>query len=104
AFGASHVLDAGVLVAGLRDLAARAEAFAKDHGLDVRLLDMGGGLGIPYSMGEDELDVAGLGAGIAEELATWSTRPSLREARLLLEPGRWLVGPAGTFLVRVVRT
>ena len=28
----------------------------------------------------------------------------LREARLLLEPGRWLAGPAGVYLCRVTRT
>jgi diaminopimelate decarboxylase len=28
----------------------------------------------------------------------------LAQARLLLEPGRWLVGPAGVYLCRVVRT
>jgi diaminopimelate decarboxylase len=104
AFGASNVLDAGMLVEGLRRLAARTEALASDHGLDVRLLDMGGGLGIPYQAGVAELDVVALGAGIADEMATWTSRPSLREARVLLEPGRWLVGPAGAFVVRVVRT
>lgn len=104
AFGASNVLEAGVLAEGLRDLAARAEALAADHGLDVRLLDAGGGLGIPYQGGRDELDVTALGDGIADELRTWTSRPSLRDARVLLEPGRWLVGPAGAFLMRVVRT
>jgi diaminopimelate decarboxylase len=104
AFGASNVLAAGVLVAGLRDLARRAEALASDHGLDVRLVDMGGGLGIPYADGDPELDILALGEGIAAEIRTWAGRPSLREARVLLEPGRWLVGPAGAYLTRVVRT
>ena len=104
AFGASNVLDVQVLVAGLRDLAARAEALGSDHGLDVRLIDAGGGLGIPYAAEEPELDLAPLGEGIAAEVATWSGRPALREARVLLEPGRWLVGPAGAYLTRVVRT
>lgn len=104
AFGASNVLEAADLVEGLRRLSARAEALASDHGLDVRLLDMGGGLGIPYQDGEAELDIAALGAGLADELGTWGSRPSFREARVLLEPGRWLVGPAGAFVVRVVRT
>jgi diaminopimelate decarboxylase len=104
AFGASNVLDAAVLVDALHQLAARAEALAADHGLDVRLLDTGGGLGIPYRSTAPELDLQALGAGIAAELATWAGRSSLREARVLLEPGRWLVGPAGAYLARVVRT
>jgi diaminopimelate decarboxylase len=104
AFGASNVLDPAVLVASLRDLAMRSEAFAADHGLDVRLLDAGGGLGIPYRSGAPELDVAAMGDGIAAELRTWDDRAALREARVLLEPGRWLTGPAGTYLTRVLRT
>ena len=44
----------------------------------------------------------GLGAGLHEITAGWATDPILREARLLLEPGRFLVGPAGAYLARVV--
>lgn len=103
AFGASNVLDAGVLVAAAMDLAARAERIAADHGLTLELLDSGGGLGIPYA-GESPLDIAALGEGLQAEMATWTDRASLRNARLLLEPGRWLVGPAGAYLCRVTRT
>jgi diaminopimelate decarboxylase len=104
AFGASNVLDASVLVAGLHDLAARADVLAQGHGLDVRLIDAGGGLGIPYATDVSELDIAALGEGIAAELRDWADRASLRETRLLIEPGRWLAGPAGAYLTRVVRT
>ncbi len=47
---------------------------------------------------------SGWAAGIADELATWHGRTGLADARLLLEPGRFLVGPAGAYLARVVRT
>ena len=104
AFGASNVREAAVLVQAAVDLAARAEPIAARHGLALELLDMGGGLGIPYADDERPLDIAGLGAGLAAELLTWAERPALRGARLLLEPGRWLVGPAGAYLCRVTRT
>jgi diaminopimelate decarboxylase len=104
AFGASNVMDAAILVAGLRELAGRAEALASDHGLAVGILDIGGGLGIPYRDDASELDIAALGEGIASEQATWIERPTLRQTRVLLEPGRWLVGPAGAYLTQVVRT
>jgi diaminopimelate decarboxylase len=104
AFGASNVVEAAVLLTALQDLADRAEALAADHGLDVHLLDNGGGLGIPYSEGGAELDVVAVGEGMAAQMATWAGRPTLREARVLLEPGRWLTGPAGAYLASVVRT
>lgn len=104
AFGASNVLGADVLIAGVADLASRAERLALAHGLALTTLDGGGGLGIPYADGEAPLDIGALGSGLAAEMATWPDRPALRETRLLLEPGRWLVGPAGTYLCSVVRT
>ncbi len=104
AFGASNVRDAAVLVEAAADLAARAEPIAARHGIELELLDMGGGLGIPYAHDETPLDIAGLGAGLAAEMRSWADRPALREARLLLEPGRWLAGPAGAYLCRVTRT
>jgi diaminopimelate decarboxylase len=104
AFGASNVREATTLVAAAMDLARRAERLAVAHGLALQVLDVGGGLGIPYTDDEAPLDVLALGRGLAAELATWSQRPALAGCRLLLEPGRWLVGPAGAYLCRVVRS
>jgi diaminopimelate decarboxylase len=64
------------------------------EGIRLADLDVGGGLGVPYA-GGDEVDVdayvARLG-GIARDLG----------ATLVLEPGRYLVAPAGTFVTRVL--
>ena len=104
AFGASNVLEAAVLIDAAIDLARRAERIAVGHGLELELLDAGGGLGIPYAADEAALDIEALGEGLAAELATWVVRPGLRGARFLLEPGRWLAGPAGAYLCSVTRT
>ena len=104
AFGASNVRDAAVLVDGVADLARRAERLAMAHGLELELLDAGGGLGIPYTDDESPLDIGALGEGLAAEIAGWPERAGLRGARLLLEPGRWLAGPAGAYVCRVTRT
>jgi diaminopimelate decarboxylase len=104
AFGASNVLDADRLAEHVRWLAGAAERVAGRHGVRWRLLDAGGGLGIPYAEHQEPLDIQRLGRAIATEMATWSDRPGLDGARLLLEPGRFLVGPAGVYLMRVVRT
>ena len=104
AFGASNVRDPAVLARGVADLATRAERLASGHGLSVELLDAGGGLGIPYADGEVPLDIERLGELIAREIDSWADRPALADARVLLEPGRWIVGPAGVYVCRVVRT
>ena len=102
AFGASNVLDATALVGHVAATVATARRMAQAVGTSLRLVDAGGGLGIPYEAHQESLDLVRLGAGLHEITAGWATDPLLRAARLLLEPGRFLVGPAGAYLARVV--
>jgi diaminopimelate decarboxylase len=102
AFGASNVLDAAALVDHVAATVRMARRLALSVGTAVRLIDAGGGLGIPYEPHEESLDLVGLGNGLASITATWAGDSVLRDARLVLEPGRFLVGPAGAYLARVV--
>ena len=102
AFGASNVLDADALIEHVRATVQTARRLALGAGVRLRLIDAGGGLGIPYEADHAELDVARFGDGLAGLTADWPNDPLLRDARLLLEPGRFLVGPAGAYLARVV--
>jgi diaminopimelate decarboxylase len=75
-------------------LAGLARGLA-DEGIRVEHLDMGGGLGIRYEPDQPVVDV--------EAYAS----PLLAAARdlglaLLVEPGRWIVGPAGVLLTEIV--
>lgn len=99
-FAASNELDVDRLL-GNHEVALRiGERMSRDHGLALDLIDLGGGLGVPYRADEGELDVAALGDGLARllERHDWFT------GDLLLEPGRWLSAPIGVYLTRVVRT
>jgi diaminopimelate decarboxylase len=102
AFGASNVLDAGALLGHVAATIRVARRVALAAGTRLRLVDAGGGLGIPYEAHEESLDLRRLGAGLAELTDGWSDDPSFDGARLLLEPGRFLVGPAGAYVARVV--
>ena len=64
-------------------------------GTPLEHLDLGGGLGIAYTPGQPVLSPEEYAAAIL---------PAVRRVGLplLLEPGRWLVGPAGVLLARVV--
>jgi diaminopimelate decarboxylase len=66
-----------------------------DSGVGLQHLDLGGGLGIKYRPDDVVLS--------ADEYAA-ALLPAVRRTRLslLLEPGRWLVGPAGVLLTEVV--
>ncbi len=102
AFGASNVLDAGALVEHVATTVRAARRLALSVGTTLRLIDAGGGLGIPYEPHEPSLDLGRLGAGLADIARDWAADPVLSEARLLLEPGRFLVGQSGAYLSRVV--
>lgn len=69
-----------------------------DEGIRLRYLDIGGGFGITYDDPE-AVDHPSSIQDFAELLV-----PPLRERklRLVLEPGRYLVGPAGVLLTRVL--
>lgn len=98
-FSASNELSALRLLANHATALAIGERLQELLGHDLDLIDLGGGLGIPYTTTERELDVAALGAGLRALLDanTWFT------GHLVLEPGRWVSGPTGVYLTRVVR-
>ncbi|MEA2605009.1 MAG: bifunctional diaminopimelate decarboxylase / aspartate kinase [Acidobacteriota bacterium] len=73
-------------------LAGVAERFP-----DVRVLDLGGGLGVPERPGQSALDLAALDELLRRVKAV---RP---EFELWLEPGRFLVAQAGALLARVTQ-
>ena len=67
----------------------------------VRYLNLGGGFGIPYHERDRALDIAPIGANLAELMAT-KVGPRLPAARVVIELGRYLVGEAGVYLTRVI--
>jgi diaminopimelate decarboxylase len=102
AFGASNVLDASALLDHVESTVRAARRLALAAGTSLRLVDAGGGLGIPYEPHEESLDLRGLGKGLEAITAGWVNDPLLDHARLLLEPGRFLVAQAGAYVARVV--
>jgi diaminopimelate decarboxylase/aspartate kinase len=64
---------------------------------DLRILDLGGGLGIPEKAGDQPLDLEQVDAGIAE------VRKALPGIEMWLEPGRFLCARAGVLLAHVTQ-
>lgn len=102
AFGASNVLDASAVAAHVAATIELGVELARSAGFALRLVDVGGGLGIPYEPHEESLDLVGLGARLRSIAARLAEDPVTRGVRILFEPGRFLVGPAGAYLARVV--
>jgi diaminopimelate decarboxylase len=80
-------------------LAAR---IASRIGRPLESIDLGGGLGIPYFSGDTALDLGAIRAGLPDLIATLRADPLMASARVVLEPGRYLTGPAGVYVARVL--
>lgn len=65
-----------------------------------RVLNLGGGFGIPYFPGEAPLDLAPIGETLAR--LTERARRELDGVQLVIELGRYIVGEAGVFVARVI--
>ncbi|MBI5177807.1 MAG: alanine racemase [Nitrospinae bacterium] len=63
-------------------------------------LNFGGGLGIPYKSGDVEFDLARFKSGLAK-LDRLIAR-EIGNVRCHIEPGRYLMGPAGVYVTKVV--
>ncbi|HEV3171509.1 MAG TPA: diaminopimelate decarboxylase [Actinocrinis sp.] len=72
------------------------------YGIILPELDLGGGHAIAYRPGEPALDPARYAAAVLPRLAARCAEHNLPVPRLVVEPGRAIVGPAGVALYRVL--
>jgi len=89
----SQILDVEPFLKALDEILHVARNLAAE-GIKVEVLDLGGGYGITYGA-ERPLDVELMARGLEERLSKASLR-------LVIEPGRALVGNAGALITRVL--
>jgi diaminopimelate decarboxylase len=65
-----------------------------------RVINLGGGLGIPYFPGDQPVDLAMVGANLAA--ISKRAQKVFANAQLVLELGRYLVGEAGVYVCRIL--
>jgi diaminopimelate decarboxylase len=90
----SQLMDPAPFVEGVRRLAELAERLRKANVNTLRVIDIGGGLGIRYA-DEPALEPAKFAAAVLPPLAATGLT-------VFVEPGRFLVGSAGVLLTRVL--
>jgi len=99
-FCGSQNLRPEILVEAQQRSAALAIELSRHAPSPVRLLNLGGGFGIPYFPGEKALDLAPIGANLRELMPR--IRSQLPDSKVVLELGRFLVGEAGIYICRVL--
>jgi len=99
-FAGSQALSADAIIdtqARTLELAAR---LVKTIGQSPDHINIGGGFGIPYFPGDEQLDIAKVGQALSDQ---FNRLPDiLSTTRFAIELGRYLVGEAGVYLTRIV--
>jgi diaminopimelate decarboxylase len=103
-FAGTQILDADVLLSQWSYGLGLAAAVGRKCGRPLQRVDLGGGLGIPYHEGDASLDLGRVAAGSARLDRERRADPLLAGAEILIEPGRYLTGPAGVYLMSVRAT
>jgi len=100
-FSGSQNLRADILAEAQRKTVDLIIRLAEAAPSPVRYLNLGGGFGIPYFPKDSPLDLAAVGANLAELMET-KVGAQFPGARVVVELGRYIVGECGVYVTRVI--
>ncbi|MGE2836536.1 pyridoxal-dependent decarboxylase, exosortase A system-associated [Mycobacterium sp. SMC-4] len=100
-FAGAQNLNAEILCEAQRQTVELILALAEKAPGPVRYVNLGGGFGIPYFDKDVPLDLAPIGENLAELMET-TLGPTLPEAEVIIELGRYIVGECGVYVTRIV--
>jgi len=99
-FSGSQNLRADAICEAQRQTIDLALTLARSAPSTVRVINIGGGFGIPYFPGESPIDLQPIARNL-RELAE-KTQAALPDAKLVVELGRYIVGECGIYVCRVI--
>jgi diaminopimelate decarboxylase len=99
-YSGSQNLRPEILIEAQQKTAALAVQLSRHAPAPVRMLNLGGGLGIPYFPGDQPLDLAPIGENLATLLP--QITKALPQTAVAIELGRFLVGESGVYVCRVL--
>jgi len=98
----SNCLNPEELLETARMLFTMVETINSQLGIRIEVVNLGGGIGIPYRPTEKVIDVAAVGAGVHKLYKELIEDKGLAPVRVVMECGRYITGPAGFLVSRVV--
>jgi diaminopimelate decarboxylase len=90
----SQLLDTDPMIEAVDKMLALVERL-RARGIAIRMLDLGGGLGVPYRPGEQAPEIRGFMAQVRKKVEGTGLF-------VMVEPGRSIVGEAGVLVTRVL--
>lgn len=74
----------------------------KELDIEFDFVDLGGGFGVPYKPGEQELDLSKTVDGIVEAIKSKCEEYKLKLPKIIIEPGRYFVADAGYLIGKIL--
>ncbi|MBT2282394.1 diaminopimelate decarboxylase [Paenibacillus polymyxa] len=96
----TRMLDVEPIVENTRHILELAERLEEQLGIRLQMVDVGGGLGVPYYEGEQPLSVSVLSAQLNPLFEQFKEKHP--DIRLFMELGRYLVGTSGMLVSRAL--
>ena len=97
----SQVFGTEAFVANAETMVDLVARWREEHGVVLQEVDLGGGMGIAYTEGDDPVDVADVAAAVLGAVGERAATHGLPAPAVLVEPGRAIVGPTTMTLYRV---
>jgi diaminopimelate decarboxylase len=98
----SQVLEAGAVIQIYRTCLELARSLVEHTGRPLQKVNFGGGWGVTYFDGQKPLDLAATFEGISQLIEDKVFATVMDGARLIVEPGRFLVAESGVYATRVL--
>ncbi len=97
----SHIFDTHGFSLAAHRMVGLLAAVRDEHGLELPELDLGGGHGIAYTAADDPMSTADHAAGLRAIVEKECAAAGLAVPRVVVEPGRAVVGPTTVTLYEV---
>jgi diaminopimelate decarboxylase len=98
----SQIMEMQPYVLGVDRMLAFAAELQTRYGWQLRELSPGGGLGVPYQIGDPVPEIAAFAQTLADTVVAGCERWNMRLPKLVIEPGRSLIARAVIALYEVV--
>lgn len=99
-YNGTRILDAQVIAENTENVLMLSDQISQEWGIRFSMVDIGGGLGIPYFDNESELNQVELRSLMQPIIGAY--RESNPHTRIILESGRFLSGRAGIFISQIL--
>jgi len=99
-YAGSQSLRADAIIDAQAQTLVLAARLAEEVGVSPATVNLGGGFGIPYFPGEENLDVFAIGEALNEQFLRLPK--ILQTTKFCIELGRYLVGEAGIYVTKII--